>query len=98
VVKYAPQAKCGKDVALDKDIDKVIEEVANSHGTIRADDNYQITLCIHILVTIVLSKGLGDQVSNETCLNGDSKMARLEEVTNIVGPNHPLGNAILKHT
>jgi hypothetical protein len=55
-------------------------------------------LCINILVIIVLYKGLGDQVSDETSPNGDLKMARLEEVTNIVGPNHPLGNAILEHT
>jgi hypothetical protein len=98
VVKYASQVKCGKDVALDKDIDEVIKEVTNSHGVVGAHDNCQIMLCINILVIIVPSKGLGDQVSNETCLNGDSKMARLEEVTNIVGPNHPLGIAILKHT
>jgi len=54
-------------------------------------------LCIHILVTIIPFKGLGDQVLDEIGPNGDSKMARLEE-TNIVGLNHPLGNVIFKHT
>ncbi len=98
MVKYAPQAKCGKDVALDEDIDEVIEEVANSHGVVGANYNCQIMLCINILVIIVPYKGLGDQVSNETSLNGDLKMARLEEVTNIVGSNHPFRNAILEHT
>ncbi len=97
MVKYAPQVKCGKDVALDEDIDEVIEEVANSHGAVAANDNCQIMLCINILVIIVPYKGLGDQVSDEIGLNGDSKMARLEKATNIVGPNHPLGNALLEH-
>ncbi len=97
MVKYAPQAKCGKYVALDKDINEAIKEVTNSHGVVGVNDNCQIMLCIHILVTIIPSKGLGDQVLDEIGPNGDSKMARLEE-TNIVGPNHPLGNVIFKHT